>query len=108
MTHLIKLAALFAAGALLAGGCAGAPKTGTAPQGAATGRYEAWTTGQLQSKRTQLLRESAKPDLKIDPATGASTSSWQTDKLAARDLNEIDAELLRRDPSGKLLGSPGM
>lgn len=111
MADLIKRAALLIGLALLVAGCAATPKNGPGSQSAAANYYQAWTTAQLQSRRTQLLREVAAPDLKIDPVTGASSSSsssWQDDKMASRDLNEIQAELLRRDPSGKLLRSPGM
>lgn len=108
MAHFIQLTAVLIGLAVLGAGCAATPKNAPGPQSAArTNYYQSWTTAQLQSKRTQLLREIAGPNMKIDPVTGASSSPQLENKLASRDLNDIEAELLRRDPSGKLLGSPG-
>ena len=68
------------------------------------GGYQSWTTAQLQSKRTQLMLQSAKPDMQVDPVNGGSYNP-QHNRLN-QDLNAINAELMRRDPSGKLLGQP--
>ena len=95
------------AGVLLIAGCSSDPNAPVTPPSAGVGntaiKYSQWTDQQLEAKAASLKRDLTRSTDSGDESMGAAVFGKMARDDKQEELEGVQSELMRRDPSGGLL-----